>query len=88
VLKKVVKIRAVHDSDLLMVLRRLGLYEDIAKGRFRCFVCGRQINLENLGGMFKSRDGGIHFVCNNAKCLFVAAEITSVMLEKQSSNGF
>jgi len=76
-----VTIKAVHDSDLLRILKKLDLYEDIAEGRFRCFVCGRQINLENLGGLFKSRDGEIHFVCNNARCLAVAAEITSKMVK-------
>jgi len=65
----------------LRVLKRLGLYEGVVGGRFRCFVCGRQINLENLGGLFKSRDGGIHFVCSNARCLAIAAEITSKMSE-------
>jgi len=74
-----VMITAIHDSDLLKVLKRLGLYEGVAEGRFRCFVCGRRIDLENLGGLFKSRDGEIHFVCNNVKCLAIAAEITSKM---------
>jgi len=76
-----VTITAIHDSDLLKVLKRLGLYEGVAEGRFRCFVCGRRIDLEYLGGLFKSRDGEIHFVCNNAKCLAIAAEITSKMSE-------
>jgi len=75
-----IAIRAIHDSDLLRVLKRLGLYEGIAEGRYRCFVCGRRIDFENLGGLFKSRDGEIHFVCNNAKCLAIAAEITSRMM--------
>jgi len=74
-----VMITAIHDSDLLKVLKRLGLYEGVVEGRFRCFVCGRRIDFENLGGLFKSRDGEIHFVCNNAKCLAIAAEITSKM---------
>jgi len=76
-----VTITAIHDSDLLKVLKRLGLYEGVAEGRFRCFVCGRRISLENLGGLFKSRDGEIHFVCNNMKCLAIVAEITSKMSE-------
>jgi len=75
-----ITVRAIHDSDLLRVLKRLGLYEGVVEGRFRCFVCGRQINLENLGGLFKSRDGEIHFVCSNARCLAIAAEITSRMM--------
>ena len=74
-----VALRAIHDTDLVKVLKRLGLYEGVVEGRYRCFVCGRRITLENLGGLFKSRDGRINFVCNNMKCLMIAAEITSKM---------
>lgn len=74
-----VTIRAIHDTDLVKVLKKLGLYEGIVEGRYRCFVCGRKITLSNIGGLFKSRDGKINFVCNNMKCLMIAAEITSKM---------
>jgi len=70
-------IRAIHDTDLVKVLTRLGLYEGVVEGRYRCFVCGERITLDNIGGLFKSRDGKINFVCNNMKCLMTAAEITS-----------
>ena len=72
-----VTIRAIHDTDLVKVLKKLGLYDGVVEGRYRCFVCGRRITLENIGGLFKSRDGKINFVCNNMKCLMMAAEITS-----------
>jgi len=70
-------LKAVHDVDLVKVLKRLGIYSGVIEGRYRCFVCGRKITFENLGGLFKSRDGKINLVCNDIKCLFVAAEITS-----------
>jgi len=72
-----VTIRAIHDTDLVKVLKKLGLYEGVVEGRYRCFVCGRRITLENIGGLFKSRDGKINLVCNDMKCLMIAAEITS-----------
>ncbi|RLG83078.1 MAG: hypothetical protein DRO40_05880 [Thermoprotei archaeon] len=72
-----VTIKAIHDTDLVKILKRLGLYEGVVEGNCKCFVCGRRITLDNIGGLFKSRDGKINFVCNNMKCLMTAAEITS-----------
>ena len=72
-----VTLKAVHDTDLIRVLKKLGIYDDVVSGKFRCFICGKPITLENLGGMFKSRDGKIHLVCNDVKCLLAAAEVTS-----------
>ncbi|MCU7787505.1 hypothetical protein ODS41_06195 [Pyrobaculum sp. 3827-6] len=72
-----VVVKAVHDTDLVDVLKRLGLYEGVVGGRYRCFVCGRPITVDNLGGMFKSKDGRINLVCSDVKCLVAAAEITA-----------
>jgi len=72
-----VTIGAIHDTDLIGVLRKLGLYEGVVEGRYKCFVCGRRITLENIGGIFRSKDEKINFVCDNIKCLITAAEITS-----------
>ena len=72
-----VTLTAVHDTDLKRVLIRLGLYKGILEGKYKCFVCGKVINLKNLGGIFKSKDGKIHIVCNDIKCILTAAEITS-----------
>ena len=67
-------IKAVHDVDLERVLRKLGLYEDLASGRLRCAICGRPLSLENLGGLYKGRDGEIKLVCDRVECLVKAAQ--------------
>jgi len=59
-----VMLTAVHDADLKRGLVRLGLYEGIVKGEHKCFICGKKINMINLGGIFKAGDGKIHTVCN------------------------
>ena len=59
-----VMLTAVHDADLKKVLIRLGLYEGIVKGEHKCFICGKKIDMMNLGGIFKAGDGKIHTVCN------------------------
>jgi len=68
-------------------LKKLGVYDDVAEGKYRCFVCGRRINLENLGGLFKGRDGETHFVCNSAKCLHTVAEISAKIMREQKIDG-
>mgnify|MGYP001770631222 CR=1 FL=1 len=65
-------IRAIHDSDLERVLRRLGLYERVARGEFKCAVCGEAVTLENLGGVYRE-NGMIKFVCSKITCLVEVA---------------
>jgi hypothetical protein len=40
-------------ADMADVLKKLGMYEDAEAGRLRCYFCGRQVNLQNIGGLFK-----------------------------------
>ncbi len=66
-------VKAIHDSDLERVLRKLGLYEKLVRGEFRCAVCGRPLTLENLGGLYRE-NGEVKLVCNRIECLVEAAE--------------
>ena len=68
-----VVIKAVHDSDLEKVLRKLGLYERLTRGELRCSICNRTLTMENLGGLYKE-GGEVKLVCNSIKCLVEAAE--------------
>jgi hypothetical protein len=67
-------IKAVHDADLVRVLRRLGLYDALAGGRLRCAICGRPLSLDNLGGIYRDGNGDVKLVCNRMECLVKAAE--------------
>ena len=69
-----VTLKAVHDTDLIKVLKKLHIYELIIQSRCRCSICGRAINLENLGGLYKDDDGDVQVVCNDIRCLYNAAE--------------
>jgi len=66
-------VKAIHDSDLERVLRRLGLYEKLVRGELKCAICGRPLTLENLGGLYKE-NGEVKLVCNRIECLVEAAE--------------
>lgn len=71
-----VVVKAIHDSDLEKVLRKLGLYERLTRGELHCSICNRTLTLENLGGLYKE-GGEVKLVCNRIECLVKAAEAVS-----------
>jgi len=74
-------IKAIHDTDLEKVLKKLGLYERLLRGELRCAICGRLLTSENLGGLYRE-NREIKLVCERIQCLVEAAE--KVMLARQS----
>ncbi len=66
----------VDDRSLVGVLEKLGIYQDVAAGRARCYICGRPVSVESLGGLFK-HEGQIRLVCNDIRCLYEAARLTA-----------
>ncbi len=71
--KAVSIVKAIHDTDLERVLKKLGLYEKLVAGELRCSICGRLLTLENLGGIYRE-NGEVKLVCNKIECLVEAAE--------------
>jgi len=66
-------VKAIHDSDLEKVLKKLGIYEKLVNGKYRCHICGVALSLDNLGGLYKE-NGEIRLVCNKIECLVEAVE--------------
>jgi hypothetical protein len=62
-------------ADMPGILKKLGMFEDAEVGRLRCYLCGRPVSLQNIGGIFK-HEGQIRVVCNNIKCLYEAARLS------------
>jgi len=69
-------IYAIDDVNLVDVLRKVGIYQDVAAGRLHCYICGRSVTMQNLGGLFKHK-GRICLVCNDIRCLYEAAVLTA-----------
>jgi hypothetical protein len=63
-------------DDVAGVLKKLGMFEDAEAGRLRCYFCGRSVDLQSVGGLFK-HEGQIRAVCLDIKCLYEAAWLTS-----------
>ena len=79
-----VELTAIHDVDLKKVLIKLGLYDKVVNGEVKCFVCGRPINWNNIGGVFKSKDDSLHLICNNMKCLLIASQLSAEITKHYS----
>jgi len=67
-------IKAIHDSDLKRVLCKLQLYEKLTGGELKCAICSQPLNSDNLGGLYRDRNGEIKLVCNRMECLVKATE--------------
>jgi len=66
-------VKAIHDSDLEKVLKKLGIYEKLVNREYRCHICGEVLSLDNLGGLYKE-NGEIRLVCDKIECLVEAVE--------------
>ena len=71
-MKKNVDIPAIHDNDLIDVLKDLGLYSELIDKNINCLNCGEVIQMNNLGGLI-SINKEVKIICDNPECL--ASEI-------------
>ncbi|WGM88577.1 MAG: hypothetical protein NUK63_06535 [Candidatus Bathyarchaeum tardum] len=63
------KIHAVHDRDLLDLLKRLNLLEQIKNQEIICSECNCVITLDNLGFM-TIKEGNAKICCDNILCFY------------------
>ena len=62
-------IPAIHANDLIGVLRKYALLDDIESGLSKCTECSKTLSLDNLGSM-RRLDGKLVFTCNNILCYY------------------
>ena len=63
-----VRVKAVHDSDLIEVLESLGVLDEIQTGGAKCSYCGGVVNLDTLEAVF-SEGKVVKFVCSKNECI-------------------
>jgi len=61
------KIKAVHDDDLVQLLKSIGEYNIINSGRAKCHFCDLIINFENISAVFPF-EKKVAYCCSNPKC--------------------
>lgn len=62
-------IPAIHADDLIGVLQKYDLLDDIVAGLRKCTECSKILSLNNLGSM-RRLDGKLVFTCNNVLCYY------------------
>ena len=61
------KLSMVHDDDLEKLLKSLGTYDDIKKGKKRCIFCDSVMTIDNIDSIVP-HDGAVQFTCDKIKC--------------------
>ena len=62
------KLNAVHDDDLIALLKSLNLLEKIKKGEVKCKFTKEIITLDNLHSIFPE-EGSIKVVCDTPEAI-------------------
>ncbi len=62
------KTYAVHEDDLDILLKNMGILDDFEKGVYKCLICEKQITRYNLGGIHV-KDDKIVFLCDSLSCV-------------------
>lgn len=62
------QLKAVHDDDLVTLLKTLGSYDGVSSGQCHCYFCKNTITLDNIGSIFPL-NGEVQFSCDSPVCL-------------------
>lgn len=65
-------ITAIYSDELPSVLKKLGLYDDVVNGRISCYICGRRLDLSNIGGIM-GVNGKPVLICDSYACILKAS---------------
>lgn len=60
-------IKAVYDSDLEALLKKLNVYDDVTAKKCHCIYCGTTITVDNIDGIVPN-DNEVVFSCNTPAC--------------------
>ena len=72
------EVPAIYEEDLQKVLDKLGILQDISRGRVKCFICDKSVNLTNFGGVVKIK-GNLKVICDDPVCIESAIEISEAL---------
>ena len=83
VVRRRIHVTAISSDDVVGLLRRLELYDEVVKGKITCFICKTIVTLENIGGVTVVGGKAI-LVCGNPGCIARAAVLSK---ERQHVTG-
>jgi len=67
-MRRRLQVKAVWDSDLEALLHNLGVLDRLITGEFACVVCGRSVDLGNLGAIVL-RGQEVMVACAEVSCI-------------------
>ncbi len=67
-LRKRLDVKAVWDSDLVALLKKLGAFDFLVLGSLVCEVCGKNVSLENLGAIIPGKSE-VKVTCDDTACV-------------------
>lgn len=73
----VVDFRAVHASELLGFLERIGKREELEEGNIHCAICDSVLDHASFGGVCKE-NGELRFLCSRVTCLALPSNVDSL----------
>ncbi|MCR6668670.1 MAG: hypothetical protein NDF51_01580 [archaeon YNP-WB-040] len=71
-----VVVPAIGEDVLPRVLRKLGLYDDVAGNMAVCYICGEPLSLDTIGAIAMLNDKPV-LICNKSSCIGKAALLIS-----------
>ena len=66
-MRKELKFKAVHDSDLDDLLEALGILDLLESGKLRCGICQKKVTRENFYCVYSDRRK-VKICCNEIQC--------------------
>ena len=76
IIKRKIPVTAIYEDEVITLLKKINLYDDVVNRKTKCIICGKTITFENIGG-FIGVNGKIYLVCNEPKCIIQAAKLSS-----------
>lgn len=61
------QMKAVHDDDLVKLLKSLNVYENVIAGKYECLLCKRSITLDNIDSIVPFEQT-VQFTCDDPSC--------------------
>ena len=70
-MKETIHLKAIHDKDLMPLLREHRLDAPLAQGMLRCHSCAQPMTWDNIGGI-AFKEGRLVLYCEDMSCLHEA----------------
>lgn len=61
------QIKAVHDDDIVELLKSLGVHDTVVNGQANCHFCRQTVSLDDISAVFPYQ-GEVAYCCSSTGC--------------------